>query len=166
MSEKKIEDKDAAAPPPAPKSKKMLFIIIGLVIVLAGAGGAYFFMQSKTDGTKEAEHKVEEHQYFLALDTFTVNLTQDPDQMSQYLQIVMSLQDHEEKDLEVIKDRMPEARSRILFLLSGKKASEISTLEGKNSLIEQIIEEINKPFAGSEKPQTVSGVFFTAFLIQ
>jgi flagellar FliL protein len=65
-----------------------------------------------------------------------------------------------------LKARMPEVRSRILLVLTSKKASEITTVEGKNALITEITEQIQKPFSGSETEQKITGVYLTSFIIQ
>jgi flagellar FliL protein len=57
-------------------------------------------------------------------------------------------------------------RSRILMLLSSKDAEEILTAEGKEVLIEEIIEQVKLPFTPKGSPQKVDGVFFTSFIVQ
>ena len=42
---------------------------------------------------------------------------------------------------------MAKVRSRVLLLLSGKKASEINTVEGKQQLAGEILAVVKKPFA-------------------
>jgi flagellar FliL protein len=61
---------------------------------------------------------------------------------------------------------MPELRNRILFILTNKKASEITSVDGKNALIAEITEQVQKPFSGSEAEQKITGVYFTSFIIQ
>ena len=65
-----------------------------------------------------------------------------------------------------LKSHMPELRSRILFILTNKKASEITSVEGKNTLITEITEELQKPFSGSQSEQKITGVYLTSFIIQ
>jgi flagellar FliL protein len=101
---------------------------------------------------------------FLTLDTFTVNLQADPDE--KFLQLDLSLQVASPEAAEAIKVQMPAVRSRLLLLLTSKNAAEISTVEGKQQLSDEIIAEVKKPFAAGAKPQEVLGVFFTSFVIQ
>jgi flagellar FliL protein len=65
-----------------------------------------------------------------------------------------------------LKAHIPELRNRILFILTNKKAAEIASVEGKNALITEITEELQKPFSGREKDQKLTGVYFTSFIIQ
>lgn len=154
----------------APKSKKKLILGIAVVLILAIVGGGAAFMMMGHKPAKEGEHAEEAKEepskapVFVSLETFTVNLQPDPDE--QYLQIEMTLQVPTEKDVELIKQHMPEVRNRILLLLSSKKPSEISSPEGKKQLTDEIVAQLSKSFAGRKETQKLSGVFFTAFVIQ
>ena len=134
-------------PPPAeattkPKSKKMLFIIIGSVLILGIAGGAgwYFTKGDKHDSkhAKKAE-KSSEHAKFIALEPFTVNLQREA--ADQFLQIGITLKIVQPELEEKIKQNLPEIRSRLLVLLSGKYPSELTASEGKKKLANEIIAE-------------------------
>lgn len=158
---------DAAEEAPAPSSKKKLIIIIAAVLLLAGGGGgaAWYFLHHKAAPKKEVKHEEPaKAPVFVTLETFTVNLQADPDE--KFLQLDISLQVGSPEEAELIKTQMPAVRNRLLFLLTTKKASEISTMEGKKKLTDEIIAEVKKPFAPGGKPQEVSGVFFTSFVIQ
>jgi len=61
---------------------------------------------------------------------------------------------------------MPAVKNRLLLLLTSKSAAEISTVEGKQDLSNEIIAEVKKPFAPNAKPQEVLDVFFTSFVVQ
>lgn len=168
---------------PAGNPKKKLIIIIAAVVLLAAAGGgAWFFMKSKEDAKKAAkksgEHaeetaSEEEHAedgdhptppVFITLETFTVNLQPDPDE--KFLQLDISLQVKTPEEEALLKGQMPAIRDRILLLLSSKQASQINTLEGKQALSKELLDEINKPLTEHGKPLKVKGVFFTSFVIQ
>lgn len=156
---------EALAQAPAGRSKKKLFLILGIAVAVLGGGGAsaWYFIQKDT-GHKEAKTEPAKPPIFINMEPFTVNL--QPEGGEQYLQVAFTLQVPDNAQTEVIKLHMPQVRSRLLLLLSGKKASEISSVEGKHKLAEEIINEVNKPFNPKGKPQAVSGVFFTSFVIQ
>ncbi|NWG39361.1 MAG: flagellar basal body-associated protein FliL [Hydrogenophilaceae bacterium] len=150
-----------------PKSKKklMMFAIVGVVALAAGGGGAWFFMSKNDDGHKqEAKHEPPAPPVFMAPETFTVNL--QPDGEEQYLQVGLVVQVKDQEASERMKQYMPQIRSRMLMLLSSKKASEIMDLQGKNKLIEEIIAQLKQPFVQGEEPLQVSSVHFTDFIIQ
>ena len=150
----------------APKSKKKLIIIIAAVLMLAGAaGGAWFFTQHKADDKNPAKSEAPtQAPVFVSLEVFTVNLQPDPD--DKFLQTEISLQVTNTEQAELLKVQMPVVKSRLLMLLTSKTASDISTTEGKQRLSDEIVMVIKKPFSINAKPQEVSGVFFTSFVIQ
>jgi flagellar FliL protein len=150
----------------APASKKKLIIIIAAVVLLAGGGGgAWFVMHQNAGHKKEVKHEEPAHApVFVTLEAFTVNLQPDPD--DKFLQLELSLQVANPEQAELMKAQMPAVRSRLLMLLTSKMASEISTSEGKQKLSDEIIAEVKKPFSKDAKPQEVTGVFFTSFVIQ
>jgi len=138
------------------------------VLLLAGGGGgaAWYFMGHKTEHKKE-EVKHEEPAkapVFVTLETFTVNLQPDPDE--KFLQLDISLQVADAEVGELLKTQMPAVRNRLLMLLTSKKPSEISTMEGKKKLNEEIAAEVKIPYVAGAKPLGVSDVFFTSFVIQ
>jgi flagellar protein FliL len=160
---------EAAEEAPAGKSKKTLFIIIGVVLVLllGGGGAAAWFFTQKSDKPSAAKAEPPKPPVFVPMDNFTVNLSpEDGDADSKYLQVALTLQVPEEKDAEDIKLHMPQVRSRILLLLSSKKASDLLVEAGKTKLTQDIVTELNKPFDPKGEPQKISSVFFTSFVIQ
>ncbi len=138
-----------------PKSKKMLIIIIAVVVLLAGGGAAAYFMMKPAHPDKHAvkaedaaggEEDDEEEGHpkvppkFVELGTFTANLVQeDADRM---LQVEISVKLTKPALEEKVKERNPEIKHRINMLLQSKRASELSTVEGKEKLAEQIKEHI------------------------
>ena len=164
---------EPAEAPPKKSSKKLIIIIAAALIVLGGAGaGAFFFMHansSTADATKqkgkEKSNKAEAKlPVFVTLEPFTVNL--QAENGDQFLQVTLTLQVPDPTQEELIKSFMPQVRSRLLFLLSSKKASELTSVEGKKKLSEEIITTVNQPFTPKGDPQEVSDVFFTSFVIQ
>ncbi len=162
--------KSAPAEPPAAaapkKSGKKLMLIVLILVILLGAGGglAWYFLGNKASGSTPA--KVEaKPPVFVVLEPFTVNL-QPEDNGDQYLQVAFSLQVADQKDVDIIKQYLPQVRSRLLLLLSGKTASEILTIEGKKALSDEIVAQVKLPFVPGTAPQNVTNVFFTSFVIQ
>ena len=114
-----------------PKSKKLLFIIIGSVLVLGIAGGAgWYFTKDENHKAKSDKKptKSSEHAKFIALEPFTVNLQRET--ADQFLQIGITLKIVQPELEEKIKQYLPEIRSRLLVLLSGKYPSELTASKG------------------------------------
>lgn len=161
---------DTKANPPEGKSKKkMILLAVIAVLILGIAGGAFAWYSNshKTDSNKshkEAKAEPSKPPVFINLDPFTVNLR--PENGEQYLQIALTLQVTDQAQVDLIKLNMPQVRSRLLTLLSSKMASEISTVEGKKQLTNEIITQIKQPFTPDGNAQSVTNVFFTSFIIQ
>lgn len=144
---KPIEKKDASDAPPTevkakPKSKKLLLIIIGSVLTLGIAGGAGWYFTKGGDHNDKNAKKASKHldqPKFIALDPFTVNLQRET--ADQFLQIGITLKIFQPELEEKIKQNLPEIRSRLLVLLSGKYASELVASNGKKKLVKEIISE-------------------------
>jgi flagellar protein FliL len=172
----KADPKADAAVPAAASGKGKLFVLIGaaMVVLALGAGAGWYFLHGSSSAAEPAKKdhasdskkkkKDEAQPEYIAIDAFTVNL--QPENGEQYLQVAFTLQVDSKEQVELIKANMAKVRSRVLLLLSGKKASEISTVEGKQRLAGEILAAVNQPFADNGDPQEVSDVLFTSFIIQ
>ena len=101
---------------------------------------------------------------YVQFETFTVNLLPDPD--DKFLQLDLTVEVKGAELAEKMKAQMPVLRNRVLLLLTSKKASDISTPEGKAQLSEELLVELKKPLAAHGKPLKVTQVLFTSFVIQ
>ena len=149
-----------------PKKSRLLIIVLAALLVLGGGGGAaawYFLGQKAETHAPKAADAVDlsKPPVFLPMEAFTVNL--QPENGEQFLQTSFTLQVSNQAQLDLIKLYMPHVRSRLLLLLSGKKASEILTVEGKNKLSEEIIKQ---PFTPQGPSVNVTNVLFTSFVVQ
>jgi flagellar FliL protein len=157
-------DPKADAAPAASSNKRLLIILIAVLVVGLAGGAGWFFTRATPANAQAQKNAPAEAPVFVPLDQFTVNL--QPENGDQYLQIQFTLQVPNLQQVELVKNNMPKVRSRVLLLLSGKRASEISTVEGKHQLATEIIAAVKQPFSDKGEPQQVSDVLFTAFIIQ
>jgi flagellar FliL protein len=131
---------EAPASAPRKKSKVLLIVLLAVVLLVSGGAGAWWFL-SRSHGDDEDTQEIESKpSIFLPLEQFTVNL--QPEEGQQFLQTAMTLKVSEQDVSDAIKAQMPEVRSRLLLLLSSKKPSDLSSVEGKNKLIEEIQREV------------------------
>ena len=180
------------------KKKKLMMIIIGVVVLaLIGAGAAFFLMKKNAepdeeDGdeppakTEKARKAKKDHEdappVFVKLDAFTVKLQTEGQEA--YLQAVPELRVLDVHLGDKIKQYTPEIRHKVLLILSGKTASELSTPQGVQKLSNEMRATINaiiepppvrkkskdKPReepgdqAGPDEP--VQAVLFTSFIVQ
>ncbi len=165
----------AAPPPPAVHRGGMLkLIIIALVVLMlliVIAGAAYYFLVLKAPsraamsaGQQQVQVDNSQPPVYFALDPFTVNLQSDDGE--RYLHIGLTLQLSDPKSADVLKEHMPDIRSRILLLLSNKHPSDLATPEGKSALINEIKTQIEQPFSPGAPRNQVTDVLFTDFVVQ
>jgi flagellar FliL protein len=173
----KADPKAEAAAAPATGGKNKLFMMIGAAVLVLGLGGGagWYFLHGGADaeaaepakkdqGGSKKKKKDEHPPEYLAIESFTVNL--QPENGDQYLRVAFTLQVDGPEQVELIKANMAKVRSRVLLLLSGKKASEINTVEGKQQLAGEILAAVKTPFAEHGEEQDISDVLFTEFIIQ
>ncbi len=170
----KADPKADAAPASGSKKKLMIMAIAGVLVLGGGAGAGWFFLHGSGDAEaahadeapkkKKKKEKSHAKAEYIPVESFTVNL--QPENGDQYLQIQFTLQVDGPEQVTVIKDNMAKVRSRVLLLLSGKKPSEINTVDGKQQLAAEIKAVVQQPFEEGGNEQDVSDVLFTSFIIQ
>ena len=147
------EETPVAAPP---KSKKMLMIVIVILLMGIAGGAGWFFSkgsapaEDKAETAKAKEVPALEAKFVPLGENFTVNLQRE--EGDQYLQAGITLKILQPDLEERIKALMPEIRSKLLFLLSSKKPSELQTIEGKKKLIAEIIAVTDTVLGISDAP--------------
>jgi len=171
-----MAEKKAAAPEKAEKKKggKLKLIIIALVVlgVLGGGGFAAwkFFLQPKAAGetaenaTAEGaeEHKAEAEQggQLVTLDSFVVNLS-DP-MGRRYLKTTLDVEVANAAVAAELTAAMPKVKDTLLLLLSSKSFADISSMDKKIELKNDIVSRLNQ-IIGKNK---VRNVYFTEFVVQ
>ena len=169
----KADPKAEAAPASGSKKKLMIMAIAGALVLAGGAGAGWFFLHTPADAEaahaedapakkKKKKDKEAVKAEYVPVEAFTVNL--QPENGDQYLQVQFTLQVDGPEQVVLIKDNMAKVRSRVLLLLSGKKASEINTVEGKQQLAGEIKAAVTVPFDEDGDEQDVSDVLFTSFI--
>jgi flagellar FliL protein len=199
MAEKPSEEGGA---PSGKKTKLLLFVVIGLLVIVLGGGAAAFFMIKKKsaaaadeEGADEpTQHVASKHSakkdhpdappVFVKLEPFTVKL--QVEQQDSYLQVQPELRVLDAPVSERVKQYTPAIRHKVLLILSGKRASELSTPQGVQQLANEIRVAINLIIDGpkvtkkkgkvvEETPEisdeadpgdSVQSVLFTSFIIQ
>jgi flagellar FliL protein len=167
MATKKIEAEAEEKPKSASGKKgKLLKIMLALVLLAGGGGGAWWYMTQQKTADQDAVAPQEKPATFVNLDPFTVNLR--PEAEDQYLQVGLTLKVTEAGTTDAIKLHMPEIRNKILLLLGDKKASEISTSEGKQQLSTELLDAIRLSISitAPKAQQEITDVLFTSFVIQ
>ncbi len=153
----------------SPKSRSLL--LIGLLIVLlavASSVAVYFFLDAR-DGSEATEVVDDEPveapvPIFVTINPFTVNLQSDYG--DRLLYVGLSLRVGDEATSTFLTQHMPEVRSRLLMLLSGKSAEELIKPEGKVQLKQQILDLFNEPITTPQPTLSIDDVLFSDFIVQ
>lgn len=173
-----MADKKAQAPEKEVKKKggklKLIILLVLVLAVLGGGGFAAwkFYLQPKMGGEATAEAPAEgEGQkaaaeapasggQLVTLDSFVVNLS-DP-MGRRYLKTTMDVEVADSAAAAELTAAMPKVKDTLLLLLSSKSFEEISSMDRKIELKNQIVERLNL-IIGKGK---VRNVYFTEFVVQ
>jgi flagellar protein FliL len=158
----------AEASPPK-RSKKIIFILITVLVLIAAGGAAAYSILSRSADAGTAEETVKESvdpPVFVIMDQFVVNLT-EPD-TTRYLQIGITYEVNGPTVSDEIKNLTPVIRSRILLVLSGKNVKNLTSIEGKQQLMDELVDLARLTITGDPKDPTrgVRDVHFSSFVIQ
>ncbi len=180
------EDEEANAEGEEGGGKKggmMLYIIIGVVVLTIGAVAAIFLLggeeEKKKDGAQQEEIDVAYET--AALDPIIVNLSQntrflkakilveyDPSLVYPDGRVPPSASGAERMPDDplpgLLGQREPMIKDAIIRLLASKTVEDVLSVEGKDTLKEELIEAINEA-SGSEEG-AVSQIYFVEFIVQ
>jgi flagellar FliL protein len=145
MAKAKAQEDGQAGDAPAAaagKGKRLLVIALVLVLLAGGAGAGWFFLMRKPDTTEGAAEakRAKLPPVFEKLEPFVVNLAD----RGRYLQVGIELRVVDQKVQAEVKKLIPQIRNGILLVLSGKRAEEISSAEGKLRLQLEIRQAANR----------------------
>jgi len=157
--------------------KSKLLIIIGVVLVLVGSGVAAYFIApqfmgetDKSETSKKGEEVASEGaevkkesqaevESVVAMKPMVVNVQGGG---GRFLKVNIELKTGNKDAATEILKRMGQVRDQLISTLTTKRANEISTVEGKRKLKQEIIRKTNRII----KSGKVKKVFFTDFVMQ
>jgi len=154
-------------------SNKIVFLILGLVVVLImGLGGGLFLMWSKLSTISaqsvsvanaapgQSQEVVNGLGPIYPLETFIVNLADAGG--SRYLRVTMDLELTSSQLEDELKMRLPQVKDSILMILPTKQFVDISSVEGKVALRNEIIAALNEYLTNGK----ISNIYFKEFVVQ
>lgn len=154
---------------PKKKSGKLKWILMLVILLLLGGGGYFaytkFFASSDDTATSEEQagkqaDKGPQDAKLVTLPTFLVNLA-DP-LGRRYLKLTMDVEVEGEKTVEKLNENMAKVRDAVILLLSSKTYADLSTLENKQLLKMEIVNQLNLILETSN----ILRVYFTEMVIQ
>lgn len=171
--------KRSAATTKGSGSKRFGKLILGLLLIALTVGASvaatYFLLQKPgfLDAAM-AEYTTEERPrqasvqlpapIFASLEPFTVTLRDERTTRILYLAITLRLVDDVSR--QTISEYMPEVRDRVLRLLSVQNPTYIQTPEGRQRLVQDLTDLLQRPYLPQPRGPEISAVLFTAFVVQ
>lgn len=152
-------------------SRKLLWSMMVLLILSSSAAAVALYMvftQQSSEARSAMNTQVVPEQkapIFLPIKPFTVNLADD-EYGPRLLYTGLSLKLGDESSQEILEQHMPQVRSRLLTLFSGKQASELTSPGGKQRLADQVVAALEAPMSESQPELTINDVLFTEFIVQ
>jgi flagellar FliL protein len=154
-------------------SNKIIVLLVGVMMLLMlGLGGGLFMMwnqlsslnaKSNANASEQPDQEALLEQPLgpiVSLDTFIVNLADKGG--NRYLRVTMDLElGNPELEGEIDK-RLPQVRDSVLMILPTKRFEDISTVQGKTALRDEILETINGFLAQGK----ITNIFFKEFVVQ
>ena len=154
-------------------SNKILVLLIGVIMLLMlGLGGGLFMMwnqmsalnaQSVADAGEQPDEVVSLEQSLgpiFSLDTFIVNLADKGG--TRYLRVTMDLELGNSDLEDELHKRLPQVRDSLLMILPSKRFEDISTVQGKTALRDEMLEALNG-YLGQGK---ITNIYFKEFVVQ
>ncbi|HSH47096.1 MAG TPA: flagellar basal body-associated protein FliL [Halomonas sp.] len=147
----------------------MWLMIVLLIFSSSAAAVALFMVFDQRDAAAQDAQAAQQAELappiFLPIDPFTVNLAEDEYGVRLlYTGITLKLKSEHSKTL--LEEYMPQVRSRLLSLFTGKEASELISPSGKQRLTAEVIEALEAPMDDERAAPAIADVLFTEFIVQ
>jgi len=154
-------------------SNKILIMLIGVLMVfMLGMGGGLFMLWNKLSelnvqstanaGTNPAHGNSIEQPLgpIYSLETFIVNLADKGG--NRYLRVTMDFELGNPEVQTELNKRLPQIRDSILMILPSKRFDDISSVEGKIALRDEILEKLNSLLTQGK----ITNIYFKEFVVQ
>lgn len=161
------------------KGGKLKWIIIAVVILALVAGGAFMFRdkimgmfgmgEKTTEATADGAPKdplaagdqgEPKDTVLVTLPSFIVNLA-DP-LGRRYLKLTLDVELRDQEAADKLTKEEPKVRDAVILLLSSKTFADLSSIENKLGLKDEIVKRLNQIVGGSN----VLRVYFTELVVQ
>lgn len=171
--EKDPAKEDVGKEGPKARKRSVKWIALILIVLLLGGGGyaAWLYLGKATlakvqeegnSGKEKDAKKAPVPKVIFPLESFIVNLMEKSSTAKRYLKVTMALElDNEAAKARVEKQQLP-LRDTIILLLSAQGLDDISTVEGKLGLKQEILSRVNQILGTG----TVSRIYFSEFIVQ
>jgi flagellar FliL protein len=154
-------------------SNKILVLLIGVMMLLMlGLGGGLFMMWNQLSAlnVQRVADAGERPQQVASLDqplgpiyslnTFIVNLADKGG--TRYLRVTMDLELGNPELKDELNKRLPQVRDSLLMILPTKRYEDISTVQGKTALRDEMLKTLNNFLAQGK----IINIYFKEFVVQ
>lgn len=179
--EEKAEQASEEGDKKAGASTLKIVIIAVTVALLFGGGlvGATFYFVNNMNAEQaaaaaageggEVEKKVIAPPQYHSMDPkFVVSF--ENQRKARFMQFSLEVMTREDESIKQLEAHRPAVRSSLLMLFGSQSYEEMVTREGKEKLLQQAVEDINKTLqeiSGSSEPVTaIEAAYFDSFVIQ
>lgn len=169
------KEKENVIEPSVPKKSSLRWILLGAGVVVLGAAGYFGWSFLGPNPAKEAPKvsaaatpqpspakKIEAAKVICPLDAFVVNLMDRATVAKRYLKVTMALEVGDEEAKTKVEKHKTQLRDTIILLLTAQGFQDISSIEGKLGLKQEVLSRANQILGAG----TVSRVYFTEFVVQ
>lgn len=154
------------------KKKMIIFGVAGLVLLAVGifVGPAVMNMisppeESEGDGDAVAEVVSSPPIYQSLHPPLVVNFKDEAGD-SHFMQITMEVMSREQTVVNSLRDNVAVVRNALILLYSGSVYEEITTRDGKEKMLKDGLEEIERVMIETTGEGGVEALYFTALVIQ
>ncbi|RPJ18659.1 MAG: flagellar basal body protein FliL [Desulfobacteraceae bacterium] len=167
------KEKEESTEDKRPKKSPLRWILVAgaaVVLGLAGYLGWSFFgpgsskdaaLVSSGSPAKTAK-KNEVSKIICPLDSFVVNLQDKANVAKRYLKVTMALEVGDEDTKAKVEKHKTQLRDTIILLLTSQAFQDISSVEGKLGLKQEVMNRVNLILGAG----MVSKIYFTEFVVQ
>ncbi len=194
MADKEDLDLDVEGKKKSSKMKLVVIILVVVGLLAGGGGAAWYFLgmpnpladeaeladddeasyededddeeeRPKKKKKKKKKKKDQGPPLFVELDPDFVIAFKDQ-RMARFMQLRVKLMSRDPEVIEIVEQYKPVLRNNLLLLYSSQTFEEIVTREGKERLLEQSLEEVNRTLDEEAGMDGVEAVYFTSFIAQ
>ncbi len=153
---------------------KIVIIAVVLSIVLSGgiAGGVVFLLggdddaqQATGDDSEAAAAAANDPPIYHSMDPKFVVSFRDQ-KKARFMQFSFEIMTRDRDVIDGIKEHSPAVRSNLLLLIDNQTSEKMTTREGKEQLLVEMTEDINKTLETIGTKSGVEAAYYNSFVIQ
>jgi len=160
------------------KKKLIIFAVVGLVLILLSVGGTFMLLSmlggeddmeeidaALSAGEEEAPVESTDAAIYIPIKPpFIVNFQARGRQ--RFLQVDVSLMSRDNEAINAVQMHMPLIRNALVLLFGSQSYAELQLAEGKESLRQDALMEVQKIMEKEIGRPGIEEVFFTSFVMQ